>query len=473
LLVTVFCCEGSNPDPGPDPARLRQPEQFGDMTPQARFSPSVAGWSLAALGLGTVLGLVGRGMDVYGIRVLSDLVAPLGGLWMNALQMTVVPLVVAQLLAALVRPSGTTPLGSLGGRALGLFLVMLVAAGILTIFPTRFALSFFTPPEGLLESLQLQAIPAAIQEASEGGIGTFSEWIVALVPRNPLEAAVNGDLLQVLIFTVLIGVAAAHLPDEQRDPLARVFRSLADTMMILISWIMWGTPVGVFAIMLALTLGTGLSVVGLVGLFFILVCGVLVLAAILLYPLSSVLGKASIVRFAKAALPSQIVAATTQSSLASLPALIEGGRDELDLPEESTGFVLPLCVSTFKLNQTVSPTVRLLFLAHFFNVHLSVGELAMFILGSVLIGFTSVGIPRGTGGWSRVPLYLAVGIPIEAYVMVDAIKYTPIYDACATVLNVTGDMSAATLLSRGKREGARKRAISVPDPAPATETSAS
>jgi len=421
------------------------------MTPTPRFGPSLAGWSLVGACLGTILGLLGRAWDLRTVEVIAEWVAPLGALWMNALQMTVIPLVVALLLSAMVRPSGTMPVGGLGGRALTLFVVMLVSAGVLTLLATSQVLSFFPIPAGLLDSLQGQAIPAAMQEAATPAAARFSDWLVSLIPTNPLEAAVNGDILQVLIFTVLVGAAAGRLPGKQRNPLAAGFGSLADTMLILVGWVMWGTPVGVFSIMLSLTLGTGLAVVGLVALFFVLVCAAQLLGTGSLYPLVALAGKASLRKFARAALPSQIVAATTQSSLASLPALIEGGKDELDLPEESTGFVLPLCVSTFKMNQPVSPAVKVLFLAHFFQVPLTVGQIGIFLFGSILIGFTSVGIPRGGGVFTRLPLYLALGIPIEAYLMLEAVKHNPIYDATATVLNVTGDMAAATLLSRGKR----------------------
>ena len=426
------------------------------MTPNARFHPSLAGWSLLALGLGSLLGVLGRVADLESVELLSIAVSPLGAIWMNALQMTVVPLVVAQILAAMVRPSGPTTLGGLGSRALILFLFLLVGAGILTVLICSQALTLVPVPPNLLASLQGQVIPVGLGEAAASGGVSFSEWLVGLVPRNPLEAAVNGDILQILIFTVLIGVAVGRLPEEQRDPLARVFRSFADATLILVSWIVWGTPLGVFSIMLSLTLGAGLGVLGLVVVFYILVCGLLLLATIGLYPLAAVFGRTSMRRFSRAALPAQIVAGTTQSSLASLPALVEGGRKELDLPGESTGFVLPLCVSTFKMNQAVSPTVKVLFLAHLFGVALTKAEITSFLIASILLGFTSVGIPRGSGGFTRLPLYLAVGIPIEGYLMLEAVKQSPVYDACATVLKVTGDMAAATLLSRKIRIPARE-----------------
>jgi len=235
--------------------------------------------------------------------------------------------------------------------------------------------------------------------------------------------------------------------------LAKVVRALAEAILIIVGWIMWGMPVGVLALMLSLTLGAGLSVVGLVGLFLVIATLMMFFVTLLVYPVASFFGRVGLVRFAKAALPAQIVAATTQSSLASLPALVEGGRDHLNLSEAATGFVLPLCVSVFKLNHSTSSLVRALFLTYFLSIDISVGDIVFFVVGSLVLSIASPGIPRGSGAMQKLPLYLALGIPIEAYVILEPVKHTPIYDGMATIQNVTGDMGAATILTRGDRAG--------------------
>jgi Na+/H+-dicarboxylate symporter len=312
-------------------------------------------------------------------------------------------------------------------------------------------LGFFQIPSGLLESLESLAIPPGIQEIGVGAGGTVSEWITNLLPRNPVQALAEGNILQILLFTVLMGIAMAHLPDEQRDPLVKLLRALAGAVMILVGWVMWGMPIGVLSLMLSLSLGAGLGAVGVVGLFFVVVTAMLLLVTALLYPVTWLLGNVGLAQLARAALPAQIVALTTQSSLASLPALIEGGKGHLDLGEEATGFVLPLSVSIFKMNQAVSPTTKMLFLAHFLGVTVSAPDVVFFILVAILIGLATPGIPRGNPAAQRLPLYLAVGIPIEGYVLVDPVKHFPVFDAAATALNVSGDMSAATILTRGDR----------------------
>ena len=173
-----------------------------------------------------------------------------------------------------------------------------------------------------------------------------------------------------------------------------------------------------------------------------------------LYPITSLVGRISPRRFASAVLPSQMVAAGTQSSLASLPALVDGGRKGLDLPEECSGFVLPFCVSTFRFNSTISEGFNLLFLALVFGIPLTLGDLAIFQLGIVLISFSVTGLPRGGVAFVVVPLYVAVGIPIEGAVFIEMAKTVP--DIFFTVYNVTANMSVATIVSVEERIAGRE-----------------
>jgi proton glutamate symport protein len=422
------------------------------MSGSPRLRPSLGVWSLVGLAAGTLMGLLGQVLGLPAIWTLSNTIEPLGTLWINALQMTVIPLVLTQLLAAIVRPEAGPSIGKLGGKAVLLFNAMLLGAGLVTLLVTDRFMAFYAFSPELVDALRTVAIPEAARVAAEAGSPPMREWLTGLVPGNPFEAAARGDILQLLVFTVLLGAAMARLPEDRRMPLVGLFRSLADAMMILVIWVLWGTPVGVFALMLDLSVETGLGALEVVGVYVVFICVVLVLVTALLYPLTVLLGRTSLKAFAKGALPAQIVAVGTQSSVAALPALIEGGKDELDLPPEATGFVLPLCVSTFKLNVTVSEPLTFLFMAHVFGVPLGFPELATFVLGSLLISFGSPGIPRGGGGFKTLPIWVMLGVPIQGIVIKEAVKTIP--DVFFTLLNVTGNLSVATLLSRGDR---RKR----------------
>lgn len=440
------------------------------MTGPSRFGPSLAFWSIGAMAVALLLGLAGHATGAGWIPATADAVAPLGRVWMNALQMTVIPLVITQLLAALVGSGRPSEVGGLGLRALGLFLVLLACAGVVTAAVSPPLLQLYTPSPEVGDALRNAVVPDAARQAAGAPPAGLGDWLVGLVPTNVFEAAARGEILQLLVVTILLGAAVGQLPESRRRPLAEVFKGLADAMMVIVGWVLLGTPVGVFALVLGLSLETGLDVVGVLGAYILMLCGLLLAATALLYPITVSLGRTSLKTFARAAAPAQLVAMSTQSSLASLPALVEGGEEHMKLPRESTGFVLPLCVSTFKLNQAVYPTFELFFLAWVFGIQLGLAEVGTFLVYTTLTSFSVPGVPRGGGGVTAMPAYLAFGIPIEGIVLLDAVKTVP--DVFMTLLNVTGDMSVATLLSRRVRGAAGAARADDGGVAPATSPSA-
>ena len=430
------------------------------MATKVRFSPKLGIWAMIALGVAAGLGLSARAWDLGWVTQLSGWVEPFGVIWINALQMTVIPLIVTQLLAALVRPGASGSVGRLGGSALILFLAMLATGNLLTILVAPAILTNYqVSPDGVA-GLRVESIPESALIAAQQAPGGAAEWLIGLVPTNPVAAFATGNIIQILVFTILVGIAIGRLDDEAREPLARAIHSLAESMMILIGWVLWGTPLGVFALILSVTLSSGNGAMSLLVWYVVVLCGLLIAATILLDPITALLGRTSIRRFAQAAMPAQLVAMGTRSSLASLPALIQGGQEKMDLPPSATGFVLPLCVSTFKLNQAISPIFKFILLAHFFSVPLGVGDYVTFVTVSIMLSFGVVGVPRGGGGFKTLPLYLAVGIPIEGVVIMEAVKTIP--DFFMTTLNVTADMSVATILTRDTRMEMGGAGVAVP-----------
>ena len=204
-----------------------------------------------------------------------------------------------------------------------------------------------------------------------------------------------------------------------------------------------------FALAFVMAAGAGITAAGYMGAFVVISCILMIVFTIILYPLTAIVGRVSVRRFARAVAPAQVVAAGTRSSIAALPAMVEGARDELKLPPVATGFILPFAVSTFKLNGTITGTVRLLFVAHVFGVSLSATGIATFLVTIVIMTFSRVGVPGGGSAFRSLPAYLALGLPIEGIVILEAVDAIP--DIFKTIINVTGDMSAAAILSRGER----------------------
>jgi Na+/H+-dicarboxylate symporter len=172
-----------------------------------------------------------------------------------------------------------------------------------------------------------------------------------------------------------------------------------------------------------------------------------ILGTLLLYPAVALAGGIPIRTFARAALPPQLIAFSSSSSIASLPALVESAENNLQLPERVVGFVLPLAVSTFKIAAPVSWSVGALFVGWFFGIPIHTTGLATIAFAAVFLAFGVPGIPRGAF-IMLTPLFLAIGLPAEGIGILIAVDAIP--DVFAAVLNATGDLAAAAIVARGR-----------------------
>jgi Na+/H+-dicarboxylate symporter len=204
-------------------------------------------------------------------------------------------------------------------------------------------------------------------------------------------------------------------------------------------------PIGVFALVLPLAAHLGASVAGAIGLYIAAYSVACVAVTLLLYPVAVMVGRVPLRRFARAALPAQLIAFSSSSSIASLPALVESAEQGLDIPNGIAGFSLPLAVSLFKIAAPVSWTVGALFVGWFYGIPLHAQQLATVAFAAMFLAFAAPGIPRGAF-IMLAPLFLAIGLPVEGIGILIAVDALP--DTFATVLNVTGDLVAATLVNR-------------------------
>jgi Na+/H+-dicarboxylate symporter len=298
--------------------------------------------------------------------------------------------------------------------------------------------------------MQAALPPGAAEAAGQIASGvsqvpTAGEWIANLLPTNPFRAAAEGAMVPLIIFMVLFALAIAKTPPESRATLLAFFRAVSEAMLTLVRWVIGLAPIGVFALMFSLTARTGIAVAGALG-GYILAYSVASLVFVLLtYPIVAMLGRVPVARFAKATLPAQLIAFSSSSSIASLPALTEGAEDELALPKGVTRFVLPLAVSTFKYAAPVSWMVGSTFIAWFYGIDLGLAQIATIAFAAVVLSFATPGVPRGAF-LMLTPLFVQIGLPpagIGILIAVDAIP-----DLFATVLNVTGDMGVTAIVAR-------------------------
>ncbi|HUF28415.1 MAG TPA: dicarboxylate/amino acid:cation symporter, partial [Gemmatimonadaceae bacterium] len=365
--------------------------------------------------------------------------------WVNAIRMTVIPLVVSLLISGIAADSDTRTVGRIGISAFVVFVLLLSATALLTalVAPVVYG------------GLAVDPAAAAALRAETAGAGgvelpTFTSWLVGLVPPNPIRSAVDGALLPLIIFSVAFALALGRVPAERRRPVVQFFRAVAEATLIIVRGVLAVAPIGVFALALSLGLNLGISSASAVGYYLAVHSGMLIVVIAMLYAVATTVGRVPPGRFARAALPGQVVGFSTRSSFAALPAMIQGAERTLQLPREVSGFALPLAVTTFRVNQGVSWIVCALFIARLYDLPLSGGQIALFAAASVAMSFSVPGIPSG-GLFVMAPFFMTIGLPIEGIGILIALDAVP--DLFKTVTNVTAHLTAAVLLARWRGGG--------------------
>ncbi len=365
---------------------------------------------------------------------------PIGALWINALRATVIPLVVPLLITGVAGGDDARLVGRLGVRSFLVFIAMLLVCAIVT--------AVLAPP--LFDYLTLDPVNTArLRETAHidhppADALTIRGWLLSLVPVNIIEAAASGALLPVVLFTLAYAFALSRQAPEARARHVQFFRTMGDVMLTLVSWILTLAPIGIFAVALAMGQKLGVSVIGAIGFYLVAVCGFHVVAIVGLYVVVAVSRKVPVKQFAKALVPGQVVGFGTRSSLASLPALVQGAGDHLHLPPAVVAFVLPLAVSVFKLTSSIYWIIGALFVSSLYGLPLDFGAIVLIGGASVLLNFSTPGIPSG-GMLLQLPVYAAIGLPVEGIGILIALDTIP--DMFKTALNVTADMATAVLVT--------------------------
>lgn len=396
---------------------------------------------LAALVSGLLAGAAIHAVETPALVAGAETVQAVGVLWLNALRMTIVPLVFSLLVTGVASAADAAATGRLAGRAFMIFAaVLLVAAlygagaisGLLALWPVD-------PASGaaLTGAVQGDSVPAATTG--------FREWLPTLAPANPIRAAADDAILQIVVFGLVFGFAATRLRHDLRTPLIGFFQAVAETMIVIVRWVLIAAPIGVFALALGIGLRTGLDAAGALTQYVLMVSAVTIGALILPYGLVAVLRGHDFARFARACAPVQALAFSTQSSLACLPAMVERTRDELGASTQVTGVVLPLAVAVFRMTSPVANLAVAFFIIHLYGLEPSAGQIAAAIAVSLAVSVGAVGLPGQISFFaSMAPICLALGAPVEILAILLAVEVIP--DIFRTVGNVTADMAVAAVV---------------------------
>jgi proton glutamate symport protein len=364
---------------------------------------------------------------------------PIGTIWLRGLQMTIVPLVAALLVTGIVRTVATARAGPMARRTLLTFVAVLAAG-------TAFA-ALAMPP--LIEAFPIPGRAAAAL-ATEGavaqevpGVGAFFESLVA---DNVIAAAAQTAMLPLIVFFAAFALALTRLREAQRDLLVGLFDGLGEAMLVIIGWVLWLAPIGVFALAIGVGVASGSGAFAALAHYILLVSGLGFVVLVAGYGLALVGAGRGLVAFARAMLPSQAVAISTQSSLASLPAMLQSCR-LLGVRETTADFVLPLAVALFRATGPVMNLGVAIYVAHLVGISLTPQAIAAGVAVALLTTISSVSLPGAISFVTAIgPIAIAMGVPVEPLALLVAVEMLP--DIMRTLGNVTMDVAVTATVDR-------------------------
>lgn len=396
-----------------------------------------AALTFAGLVLGFVTGLLLQGTDLLTPVLKYGSLA--GTLWLRALQLTILPLVVGLVYTGISQTLAAAGGGTLARRAVGLFLAVLLASAIMSALLVPGLLAAFPIPERAAATLS-----GGVSNAGE--VPGFAEVLLAMMPENIFASAAAGAMLPIVLFVAVFAVAATRIGEAPSRQLGLFFEGLAGAMMVVVGWVLKLAPIGVFGLALPLAATSGSDAIGALAHYILVVSAAGLVVLLSGFLLASLLGRQPLGTFARALVPVYAVAISTQSSLASLPAMLAANR-RLNVRESTSDFVLPLAVAIFRATSPAMNMGVAIYAAYLTGTPLSVWVLGAGALVAVLVSLSSVSLP-GTLSFvvSVGPIANAMGVPIAPLALLVAVEMLP--DIMRTLGNVTMDVAVTTAIDR-------------------------
>lgn len=397
---------------------------------------------LLALFLGLGAGIASIAVGGAWVDRVVAIAEPIGGMWLNALRMTIVPLVVSLLITGIAATAKAARAGKLATRALILFVSILWISSLTAALLTPLFLNLFPLP-----AESTAALRAALTTAQAvGETPDFGDFLASIVPTNVVSAAAEDAILPLILFTLVFAFAVTRLPEEPRERIVAFFQAVADAMLIVIGWVLWIGPIGVFALAYVVGARAGGEAFGALLHYVLIVTAVGVVVWLAAWPLALAGARIPLGRFTRAIAPSQAVAFSTQSSLASLPAMLRGAA-KLDIPVAASGVVLPMAVAIFRATGPAMNLAVAIYIAYWFGIELTPAQLAFGIAAAATTTMGAVGIPgQASFITSIAPICLAMGVPIEPLALLIAVEVLP--DLVRTLGNVSMDVAATATVAR-------------------------
>ena len=398
--------------------------------------------------LGVVYGLIANKLGW--IDFTNAWIKPWGVIFVNLLKLIAVPLVFASLIKGVASLSDISKLSRIGGKTIAIYLVSTVIAvtiGLLLVNTVKPGEGFDKDSISQTESIQEGAnkkIEAAKNVKDEGPL----KFLVDIVPTNIFDAASNNrNMLQVIFFAILFGIALVILPNEKTTYVKGFFDGINDIILQIVDIIMMAAPYGVFALLGGLVVDFGASAELFIALakYSVTVIVGLLLMILVVYPLIlKIFTKMKYKDFFKGIMPAQMLAFSTSSSAATLPVTMERCEDHLGVSEEVSSFVLPLGATINMDGTSLYQAVAAVFIAQAYGMDLDIGQQLTIVLTATLASIGAAAVP-GAGMVMLVIVLGAIGVPVEGLALIFGVDR--ILDMMRTVVNVTGDATVATVVA--------------------------
>jgi Na+/H+-dicarboxylate symporter len=425
---------------------------------------------LIALGIGVALGLAlaewgsaisGRagetGFLAGAIRFATNLNWVIGEVFKRSLQFIAVPIILFALVHAIGSLGNLRQLGRIGGKTVGIFACTAassVVVGLLLVNVVAPGGDRFISAESKVRLLSSLAVaPTQLSEAAK----STNPWHLVrdIMPTNPFDALARGDMLQIVVFALLLGIALTHLPKERTRSILGAVHTLAEAFTAIVRGIMRVAPIGVFCLIVPVVANLGFDALRSLGAYCVTVLVGLAVIQLVIYPaVVRVFSPLPLRAFFRGIAQVQMVAFSSSSSAATLPVTIQAVRDKLGVPADIAGFVCALGAKINMDGTALMQAVATVFLAQFYGMELTLAQQGTIVITAVVSAIGSPGIPSG-GMVMLVIVLRTYGVPAEGIGMILAVDR--VLDMCRTVVNVTGDaaVSVAVASTEGGLEAPR------------------
>ena len=392
---------------------------------------------------GLVLGLGAALSGSPGLHAVAVGVGPLGTVFVKLIRLVVIPLVGSTLFSAVATIGDLRRLGRLGLHTLGFFW----GTTLIAILTGMAVMAAALPLAGDL------VIAPAAQTVAPAAPPGFFDFLLSLIPDNPVRAASDGALLPLIVFTVLFAAATATIPTEQRDRLVQLADAATAALIRLVHGVLWTAPIGVFALSAPIAATAGMDLLRSLAVFIVaVIAGLVIFTALVYLPLVQAVGRMRAGPFLSAAVEPAAIAFTTTSSVASLPALFDAA-DRMAIPRPLASFVLPIGAAVNRAGSSLYQGCAVIFLGHLYGASVSPGELVAALFATFLVALTIAPVPSASVV-TLPPALAAVGVPFDGLGMLLGIDRIP--DMFRTAVSVTGDVAAVTIVRQTAEDGSRE-----------------